>query len=835
MTNDQQLAQETLQLEAGKTRYLKRQDRLEADKGFSARDEGTKLIRNYLSRVSKYLKVNLKTTSNTKSGYYLNLLDSDLLALIALSGCLNAIRRNPSLNKVTTSLGRSVETEVWALALKADDKKLYERLVLRVTKAHGSLNYRKKAIRATAAKEGYAPVAWAEDLRAKVGEPLLNAVLITCPEVFETYLVTEGKASSRNLGLTEGSWDLLTKLSEDSSWLEPVFAPMTVPPVPWTKFNSGAYLTPAMASRVPLVRTHDGNHISLIKAAIADGSMTYCLEALNAIQDTKWAINGPIYDLVNWCWETKQHVEGLPIDEQLPRLPRVEGWEDLSPDQRKAYRIQGAQIAQRNRGIDSDRVNMLQDLGVAKGLLSHRGFYIPHNLDFRGRVYPVPAFNPQRSDYIRAMFQFSTGKPLGDQGAYWLAIHLANTGDFGGVSKRSLEDRFAWTIDNEGLITEVANDPFSTIDTWKMADKPFQFVVACIEYQRYLEQGDAAISFIPVALDGSNSGLQHYSASLRSLEGALVNLVPQDTPADLYQAVADIVSEAVAKDAKTNPTAAMVLSNGITRKLVKRNAMTFSYSSGEYGFKQQHMEDLMRPLGLKVLSGSLPSHPYDTDGDQGYKAAGYIAKSTYKAITSLVKDATAGMRFFQQCAAALSHEGKGLTWVTPIGLPVLHHYTDWDSTRVKMFLHDRNIPVDTNMDNILSGDIPPTHREVRLEIRTKPSKRINKAKAKSAVSPNVIHSMDGSHLMLTVLKAKAQGITNFSLIHDSFGTHAADTNDFFYIIREAFVEMYQDYCPYQTIYNSTLSALDDKSKAPQTPKMGTLNVNSVYSSLYAFA
>src|SRR3546814_16441857 len=47
------------------------------------------------------------------------------------------------------------------------------------------------------------------------------------------------------------------------------------------------------------------------------------------------------------------------------------------------------------------------------------------------------------------------------------------------------------------------------------------------------------VSRIPVALDGSCSGLQHFSAMLRDEEGgAAVNLLPAERPQDVYKRVA---------------------------------------------------------------------------------------------------------------------------------------------------------------------------------------------------------------------------------------------------------------------------------------------------------
>jgi DNA-directed RNA polymerase len=842
-----QLLSENHQLNNGKDRFNKQQLRIENDVGFGSRDDAGKLIKGCLTQVSqviiKQLQVN-EEKYDTNARYYLSLLDPDLLALIALNECFNSIHKHSSLNGIVVRMGKAVENEVWAKALEEEDKKLFVRLVLRATKTHGDVRRRRKAIRATAAKEGFSPVAWENNTRALIGGFLLSAVLEGCGEIFETYIAhpsADLKTTSRNLGLTDAGSDLLLNINAAQAWMNPMFLPMLVEPKPWTSTNTGAYYTKGLSSRVQLVRTFDEDHIKLINAAIADGTMAPCLEALNTIQNTAWAINKPLLDLVEWVWVNNIPIPDFPANKHIPKPTLPDDWNTLDENRRKGWRIQASQVALRNRGIDGDRVTVLQDLAVAKSLSGAERFYLPHSLDFRGRVYPVPSFNGQRADHIRSLFQFATGLPLGDSGAYWLAIHLANCGDFGGVSKRSLEERFTWTIDNEELIRKIATDPYSTVETWALADKPFQFVAACIEYKGFLEDGECFVSCLPIALDGSNSGLQHYAASLRSPEGALVNLVPSDLPADLYQKVADITVAEIQHDLTNSDEAIaslakVVMENGVNRKLVKRNAMTFSYSSGEYGFKQQQMEDLMRPLGLKVLSGTLPVHPYGEDG--GFKAAGYIAKKVYGAITNLVKDAVSGMKFFQHCAAALAHESKGLTWVTPVGLPVTHRYTEWDSKHVRLFLHDKYVPViESSLDNAdtLMVDSVDAVRQVQLTIRTRPSSRINKAKAKSAISPNVIHSLDASHLMLTVLKAKDNGLKDFSLIHDSFGTHAANTSEFFYMIREAFVDMYENYCPYETIYNATFNTIDDKSKVPNIPLKGALDVTDTYSSLYAFA
>lgn len=834
-----QIELETQSLQEGYLRYQKEQKRLQEDQGYEYRSANQKLIQGSLEFTKGELKSYLQSSSKKGKGKtetahsYLQDLDLDTLAVIALGCVFNSIGRESTVAACCVAAGRQVENELWSKGLQDRDSKLFDRLVQRAMKTHGNIAYRRKAIRATAAKEGYQPDPLPSTVRARIGAPLVNAVLKACPELFQLVTKHRDKDTEKRIALTEDGSRLLDELVELEAWMHPVHKPMVVKPKPWVAYDSGCYLSESLSRSVPLVRTFSKEHRSLIKDAIRHGIMQPCLEALNAIQDTGWRINKPMLEIVKWAYDQGITLESFPQRFPLKKPSRPENWEDLTTNEKKAWRIRVSQIAERNRGIDGERVVMLQDLAVADELAELFQFYIPHSLDFRGRVYPVPHFNQQRADHIRSLLEFSEGVPLGDDGAYWLAVHLANCADFDKLSKKSLDERVAWVTKNHDLITKVAQDPKTTLDIWSKADAPFQFIAACKDYAKYLEVGNDHVSHLAVALDGSNSGLQHYSAALRSPEGALVCLTPSDKPADVYQAVCDRAKTIVEADAaKGDEVAKVVLKNGVTRSLVKRNVMTFAYSSEQFGFAQQQRDDLMQPLALKVLEGQLVEHPYGLDN--GFKASLYIAKVVWRAVNEIVKDASLGMKFFQRCAQVLAHERKGLFWVTPVGLPVLHKYTDWDIKTVRLFLYDKTVPVKAakSLDKIEGNSVLKC---ISANLRVRPNETINKGKAKSAVAPNVIHSMDAAHLMLTVLDAKYSDINSVSLIHDSFGTHAGNTTRFFVLIREAFVEMYENYDPFEEIYHQTHKALEDKAKTPEVPARGNLDLSQVINSLYAFA
>ncbi|KAL7224372.1 hypothetical protein ACSBR1_025767 [Camellia fascicularis] len=55
---------------------------------------------------------------------------------------------------------------------------------------------------------------------------------------------------------------------------------------------------------------------------------------------------------------------------------------------------------------------------------------------------------------------------------------------------------------------------------------------------------------------------------------------------------------------------------------------------------------------------------------------------------------------------------------------------------------------------------------------------------------NFVHSLDGSHMMMTAVACRDTGL-RFAGVHDSFWMHACDVDRMNRIIREKFVELYR--------------------------------------------
>src|SRR5690606_3046613 len=97
---------------------------------------------------------------------------------------------------------------------------------------------------------------------------------------------------------------------------------------------------------------------------------------------------------------------------------------------------------------------------------------------------------------------------------------------------------------------------------------------------------------------------------------------------------------------------------------------------------------------------------------------------------------------------------------------------------------------------------------------------------KNGVAPNFVHSLDASHMALVALAGSREGMS-LAMIHDDFGTHAADAERFYTLIRETFVAMYEQ--------NDPLGDFAARYDLPTPPKPGRLDLRQVLASPYFFS
>tara|TARA_B100001094_G_scaffold332019_1_gene402390 strand:- start:1021 stop:3507 length:2487 start_codon:yes stop_codon:yes gene_type:complete len=818
-----ELLREYNALDKGRERYFDRDGRVSL---MSIKNIPHALIKDALPRVTKSLHEKLGDQTSEGAGRPfswkkdLQAVDIDLIAYLGMATCMDGVGMNKSMTWALTKIGKRIELEIWAKELREFNKKLYDRVESKVTSDHSSERYRLKAAKAIARKAGFELELWTDERRVKAASPVLNSILADS-RCFEIWSIIKKGKTRKFIGLTGEASALIAELEADESWLQPVYCPMIVPPRDWDGMHTGAYLDDAVRAQVDLIRFNTPwQRNYTVNNNIAN--MPY-IKALNHIQRTPYVINEEVLAAVKWAWTEDVEIPNFPRRKYVERPVFPDNWEFLEPEDKKLWRISARDVVVRNRQIDGARAVMFQDLKTADEMVNFEEFFLPHNFDFRGRVYPIPHFCHHRDSHVKALFKFKNTEPVDEQSSLWLAIHLANTGDFNKISKESFDDRLLWVELNKQDIIDVARDWKSTVDYWSKADKPFEFLAACVEMTGYwdsLENNTVFYSGLPVALDGTNSGIQHFSALGRNTDdAALVNLVPADKPQDIYQRVADEVINQIKEDPCDE--AELWHKHGVTRKTVKRNVMTYGYSSKQYGFFEQIREDLMNPLTDDVLTGKLSVHPFGDD--HGYDAAKYLSRHSWEAVNKVISSAQNGMSFFQQLCGALAHEGKHMNWFTPVGFPASQFYPSNNFKKVKIYLYDREAKI-------------PQRTQVTL--RSPDYNRVDKRKSKTAISPNVIHSLDSAHLLITVLNCiKNDENMPFFLIHDSFATTAAQTQKLYEVIRESFIEMYSTDSWYEYLKRQVEAQLDnpETNRVPESPDLGELDLNLIAESKYCFS
>ncbi len=792
-------------------KYARRTERTIRNQGGGSTDGALAVVNHYFTTMDEIVKRKL---SEHKHQIPLGLftIDSELLSLAGIQGALSSICEGHKLSRTLYIIGSMVEDQVYDKELKEWDTVGHARMVADVTRRYPGIKNRKRRLRSIAHSGGFKWTRWTQSEHARAGKWLVEALVETPAFVLVEEFSHNDRSQKKidsHIALTEDALEVLEEFVSATIAKSRIWLPMVSQPEPWVSYEQSVDENgPAQ-----LVRTHYAQVSKVITKAIKEERMPGVLKAVNAAQGVPFTINKFIMDVVQKCYDEGIKVEGLPPKEDLPipERPSIElACFDPNVDHMKAWKRRASDTYQVNASYVGLRMEYQLDMAIAKKF-SEGPFWLPMNLDHRGRMYPLPRFHFQRQDYVRAMFQFEKGQVLNGAGVYWLKVHLANCGDFDKVSKKSFDERERWVDRNFCDLMDYAKDPIQYLG-WTEADKPFMFLAACKAFS------DSHYGFpchLPIAFDGSCSGLQHLCAMTRDPSGSLVNLTPHEAPQDIYETVAKATRERIEED-RANPLAQVILKGCIDRSKVKRATMTLAYGSEAFGMGNQILEDLMRPLSLKVLEGTLAEHPYGDDG--GYRAAIYLAGHVYKAISETVERPVAAMKYLQSIAGAMAHESKPVIWHTPLGFPVVIYKPDIDFSQLRLTLHDRGIK------KIVS------YTYVRGTLPT-----INKNKAENAVAPGFVHSLDATHLMMVTNACADEGI-ELALVHDSFSCLPNHAPRLRKILVDQFYKMYSENDVLADVRKEAIEQLEtNKHKVPPVPTYGTLNLSLVKQSKYAFA
>lgn len=759
-----------------------------------------------------------------KASTLLEQIRPEVSAFITLKSLLSALTvQDPSkhllLSSVAIGLGRAIGNEIRINRFEAEHAGWFKNLTRdferRELTPDKRLEYFRKILRQ--AGEPWNVATTADYLHA--GLKLLDIFTDLSGDV-EVVNLRQRRKTLKVLQAKPALLDAVQALIEKTSTLMTDFAPMVVPPVPWSPdtLRRGGYIshhTPPYR----LVKRGKKDYMKMLTDKARNGELDDVLDAINAIQETPWRINSTVLDALRYVYSRNIECGKLPRADNIRIDPPPA---DLNLDDRdneavRDYLTYRARTHEANRRMVGKRMMALRAIGLAERFERYEAIYFPHDLDSRGRAYPKPTFlNPQGPDFVKGLLEFADGKPLGERGRYWLEVHGANCW---GEDKLPLDERAAWVAANAEMICSVGRNPKDDL-RWTQADAPVQFLAFAVEYAEFCldvsGSGCDFISHLHVDVDATCSGLQHFSGMLQDEVGGFhVNMVPGHARQDVYGAVAAeatrlLTARAAAGEDDQQMAQAWLDAGLMDRKLTKRPVMVKPYAGTRNSCNQYVNEAVTEKL---QRGHALPWPAADM-----FNFKLYGAGQVWQAIPSVVVAADSAMRWISRLANLVGKSqpsARRIEWTTPAGLPV-HQY--------KFDLAQRRI------DTVFKGS---TYRAAYFE----ETDRLDPRKMASSVAPSFVHSMDACHLQLTTAAAVRSGLRHFAMVHDSFGVHAADTDAFARIIREQFVRMYLEHDVLDGLLQSALPLISEtlRDDIPPAPPKGRLDLSGIFHSEFFFS
>lgn len=748
-------------------------------------------------------------------------LEPEVAAALALKGILSGLTKRRTTQRCSIHIGRLVEDELLWRTFEAqapDEAKLTAKKLKKVS----SYRHRRKVAGVMAGRAEIAKVNMTEVERLHVGSTLLE-IVIDRTGMIELQGAGDGTAASELMLYVVPRPETLDWIERFASWyaaVSPEWWPTVVPPRAWSGPYTGGYYS-TMPRPLPLVKNARRGYMD----ELVNIDMPSVYAAINGVQETAFKVDEWTLGVVETVWDMGLDVAGLPKREPLP-LPAKPDNIAESEDARNEWKKAAAKVYSDNVRLLSRRMQFGQGVKMARRFSNEPAIYFPHQFDFRGRMYAVPLLSYQGPDWMKGLLRFANGKAIeNEDAAACLMIQGAN---LWGFDKGTIDERMEWVDTHYKEIKVAGTDPLASY-WWAEADNPWQFLQWCHEWVGFQQQGYGFVSGFICSADGTCNGLQHFSAMLRDpVGGAAVNLVPGDRPSDIYAKVAEVVTAKLrlivsGMGGVTKPVAPRTgtqwaqawLDFGIDRKITKRAVMTLPYGSTQYSTRE-FIEDAVRE---KLTGGKDNPLAFRTDSSESngaFAASLFLAPIVWESIGEVVVAAREAMGWLKQVAKLVAKNSLPVTWRTPDGFPVQQAYYVTEGVQVRLKM---------------------AGTACKLKIRREKENEIDKRRQEQGVSPNFVHSCDGTALRQYIVLGKERGIDSFAVVHDSFGCVAADYDDMQDCLREAFVALYENHDVMEELRQYIASALPDavREELPTVPAKGSLDLEAVKGSNFFFA
>ena len=198
----------------------------------------------------------------------------------------------------------------------------------------------------------------------------------------------------------------------------------------------------------------------------------------------------------------------------------------------------------------------------------------------------------------------------------------------------------------------------------------------------------------------------------------------------------------------------------------------------------------------------------------------YVAGIVWEAIPMIVVAADEAMEWLKNATKVIAKnkpKNRSITWRSPSGLPIEQQKFNVKSRQINTFFDGKRLQ-------------PRLQEEVdSIDVRA----------LSNTIPPSFVHSLDASHLHLTIAELANHGITDFACVHDSFGVHPSEVETMSRVIREQFREMYETQgSPLLNFLDANRSNLTTEQYTElrdSIPQQGSLDLSDLVNNQYFFS
>ena len=568
---------------------------------------------------------------------------------------------------------------------------------------------------------------------------------------------------------------ILTKILSDTITNRRVYnipkkLPMIVPPKLYTKEQLGGYLLNDELITNSLVRKKWSNkHIS----EITEENIIYTV--VNKISSIGYKINK---DVLEFILSHNDYLKGEMIDPNYTH-PLLE--------KSKLTKVEKLELD----SFLSKKELQENILGLALVYSNVPSFYIPVQLDFRGRLNCIAEYlNYQSNSLAKSLLLFSKGEKIKKndmQALDYLKLYGANCF---GLDKKSVVERLAWIDSNIDKIINFENGILI-----KQAKEKFLFIAFCIEFNRWIKcLNDPEVyefdTFLPIQLDATCNGFQHLSLlSLDPTLGLELNLTQsnkEDVPNDLYSFLItnlmdhlrnemdhlsndlnnkEITQTKIEEIKEKLEAYKRIIDSKIKRYIIKKAIMTIPYNVSYFQLLNYIKENFVR-----IDSTEFFTTKEDNNIKLHYSDFNLIGKGLNEVLNYKFPKLNLLLKYLEKIAKICTILQMPIVWSLPSGLIVKQGYLEEEEVRIKPFFYDKS----------------------KFVLKVTNSKVYNKNKQIRAFMPNLVHSLDAASLALLLDSYFNDGLQNIFTVHDCFAVTVNNVSNLLEFLKLTYIKIYSE-------------------------------------------